>query len=115
MIQYHDILGDEMIQKIKHEASSSLITAHVEGDTRNIAVRSSLHTWIDDNNREDYRNLIRTVRLATGLKVGKRSASENLQVASYSPGAHYSVHFDAVRHILVSKFYANSIHVKGFY
>ena len=71
--------------------------AHVEGDTKNVAIRSSLHTWIDDNNREDYRKLIHTVKLITGLKVGG-SASELLQVASYSPGAHYSVHFDAVSH-----------------
>ena len=103
VFQYHDLIGPKMIDNIKNEASGALKQAHIEGNKNNNVVRSSLHTWIDEDGRPDYKSFVRNIEHITGLRVESRSAAEMLQVAAYSAGSHYSVHFDAVSDMNVTQ------------
>ena len=98
VLQYYDLIGDKMIRKLKGEVSGQLARSVVyEGNSLvTSTIRTSLNSWIDDNARDEYGNIPRTIELITGLRVKSHSASEKLQVASYAAGSHYRVHLDAV-------------------
>jgi prolyl 4-hydroxylase len=95
IVQYHDLIGSRMIDQIKTDATLRMVRSEVVDKSPVSEKRTSLNAWIEDNNIDAFKSIGRTVELITGLRVSNDSASEFLQVATYSSGSHYETHLDA--------------------
>ena len=107
IIQYHDLIGEKLMQYVKSTAESSIEPSEIiEGSEAVVAtkVRTSFSTGLEDETDERLGRLALVAELATGLGASRKASSKELQVASYAPGSHYSVHLDAVKPAALTDF-----------
>ena len=101
IVQYHQVLGNKMIDKIKRQASpqlarSTVIDEQHKGSRKVTMQRTSLSAWIPDIHMQTFKPVPRMIQTLTGLDTMTMGAAEDLQIASYAFGGHYEVHMDAV-------------------
>ena len=101
IVQYYDVIGDKMIERIKREAEPWLARSVVfDDDTvggyKLSGNRTSTNTWIDDHSKQPFNSIPKRIGAITGMNVNGDSAAEILQVASYATGGHYGIHSDYV-------------------
>ena len=88
------------MEYVKSRAEYSLEPSKIIEGTEKVIlnkVRTSFTTGVDDKTDERLGHLSLVAELVTGLRVSGKTSTKELQVSSYSPGSHYSVHQDAVR------------------
>ena len=111
IVQYYDVIGDEMIERVKQEVEPSLERSAVVdysrvGSSKLSDARTSTNTWIPDHFRQPFTTIPKRISAITGMNLDGLLAAEELQVASYASGGHYGVHLD-----VVSLHYVNMVFV----
>ena len=98
IVQYYDVIADQMIERLKQAAEPTLARSVVivAGSNKLSEARTSTNTWIDDYVRQPFTSIPKRISTLTGMNVAGLSAAEELQVASYAFGGHYAVHPDFV-------------------
>ena len=101
IVQYYDVIGDQMIERLKQEAEPSLAPSSVVdhdrvGASKLSDSRTSTNTWVNDYTRQPFTSIPKRISTLTGMNVTGTEAAEELQVASYAFGGHYGIHADFV-------------------
>ena len=100
IVQYYDVIGDKMIERIKQKAEPFLHRARYEpgSDAAGMLVddRTSTITSIEDQSVQPFTTISKTVSAITGMNTHGFTEAKDLKVASYAAGGHFEVHTDVV-------------------
>ncbi|CAG7731798.1 unnamed protein product, partial [Allacma fusca] len=104
VVQTYEVISDKKIARLKEIASESLSQSQTEENTdasgklvdKNDHYRTSVTSWVNDLKVPELRPLSLLIEKITGLVVTRESATEELQVVSYSFTGHYDIHADAL-------------------
>lgn len=99
VLQFHDFLGDEVIEFVERETSDKLrrsVEENMETGNSYVNHQSSMVTWIDDEKYEILRKLRRRIEMLTAINK-RRTSNSGMKVVLYGAlGGFYDFHHDAV-------------------
>ena len=114
VVQYHDIISEEVIANLTAVPSGELTKATTGSgvvDPRKVdsSLRLSTVTWAPETSSRTSYHISALVERITGLKV-LGTVGEDLQIAGYTAGSHYTVHVDTVK--LPTDFFSSCLSFK---
>lgn len=99
VLQFHDFLGDEVIEFVERETKNKLtrsVEENIETGSTYVNHQSSMVTWIDDEKHEILKKLRRRIQMLTAINK-RRTLNAGMKVVLYGAlGGFYDFHHDAV-------------------
>ena len=97
IVQYYDVIGDKMIERIKQKAEPFLHRARYEPGC-DAAVQWTIGHLpsLQDQRIQPFTTISKIVSSITGMNAHGFTEAKDLKVASYSAGGHFEVHTDVV-------------------
>lgn len=108
LIQYHNILSEQDMQQYRDQVNKDMkiskttpsIRSQENKKTPRISrQRTSSGGWIQDSSSKTFptfNKLLHKIGRILQVDISKETGSEMMQIAAYSPGAHYAPHTDAI-------------------
>lgn len=94
VVQYHDVLPPKLAAFLTNDTGREYVVSQSALQDPND--RMSATFWIELDSSKEAEYFAKIVSKITGLNVIYRRGTTDLQIASYTPGSHYSIHPDTV-------------------
>ena len=95
VVVYHDVLGEGLLSYLLNNTNREYFVSATTSGTDPV-VRLSAVSWLHLNTSATAGRILKLVNRMTGLNA-INSLATSIQLASYTPGGHYTAHADAVR------------------
>ena len=92
---FHDVLGQTGLSFLLNSTNLEFYTSSTFGGSNPI-VRLSSVAWVLLDRSPEGRRILKMISSMTGLIVERVDGHAAIQIASYTPGCHYSSHPDTV-------------------
>ena len=100
IVQFHDILNKRQIQYLRNDSNKERdFLLSMTKDELNPVERLGATLWHFTNSSQESLKIMKTVEKATGLIATEKQRDTAIQIATYAPGSHFSVHPDTVSQV----------------